>query len=251
MAAGVTVRLAESANLSRKITFSPSAALRGTSAVRIRYRDWPQSAGNLPAANDEPLRKGNLCIRISALPPVLAGVDWQSFRRVDGHHAIARQHRVSGISVVKPQPGSHQRDPCPPLSCELAGQCLQPKNLAAAEGSPRNRFPIGIYSSSGCTICGASLSSRVRSASDSRTRSNSPYSRYRSPPWINREEYAVAPDAKSATSTSTIGTRFNSSSRAIAGPVYSGAENQDRLPLTERHWLLSFDCCSVEPSAVF
>ena len=95
----------------------------------------------------------------------------------------------------------------------------QPRKRLTEAHNPPQRFVIGTNSSSGRTNCGASFNNRVRSWSDSRTRSNSPYSRYRSPPWISRDEQAVVPELTSAVSTTHTDTPLSSSSRAIAAPL--------------------------------
>src|SRR5580698_1713646 len=76
-----------------------------------------------------------------------------------------------------------------------------------------------MYIGTGRIRCGASRSRMPRSASDSRTRPNSPCSWYRSPPWISREERPEVPAAKSSFSTSATEYPRAAASRAMPTPV--------------------------------
>ena len=78
---------------------------------------------------------------------------------------------------------------------------------------------IGMVVCSGRTKCGASRRSALRSLTASWTRRNSPFSRYRMPPWIMCDDAAEAPLTKSERSTSATSTPCSTRSRKVASPL--------------------------------
>ena len=84
---------------------------------------------------------------------------------------------------------------------------------------------IGIVVGRGRTMCGALSSNASRSRSDSRTSPNSPFSRYRNPPWIMRDGAALQPEQKSFRSTSSTRRPCNASSRIDTDAVDAAAHD--------------------------
>ena len=134
---------------------------------------------------------------------------------VEGVADPARRTAAARERVVDDQPDLDERGAA--LAC--ASRRRGGGSAGGRSAPPRTSRRSGSWSAADARSGVRGAAGALRSVTASCTRRNSPFSRYRMPPWIMCEDAADAPLMKSSRSTSATSTPCSARSRNVASPL--------------------------------